>query len=111
MNQQLTSADGDNEQTISTQYRVMKTKMNKKEHATGGELDRQLDQVFLTSSNRMGPWQSTPEEKETKKIEETNLNLGLVNVNGETFYFKRVKRSYFFLHQIPDQKMQKEKAE
>ena len=32
-------------------------------------------QVFLTSSNRMGPQQSTRGEKETSKIEERNVNV------------------------------------
>ena len=41
----------------------------------------------------MGPRQSAPEQKETNKIEETNLGLGLVNVNEETFNFKTVTRT------------------
>ena len=41
----------------------------------------------------MGPRQSTPAEKETYKVEETNVNLGLVNVNEETFNLKRVTRT------------------
>ena len=49
-------------------------------------------QVFLTSSNRMGPWQSVSEEKEINKIEEINVNLRLVNVNEDTFNFKSVTR-------------------
>ena len=41
----------------------------------------------------MGPRQSTPAEKETYKVEETNANLGLFNVNEETFNLKRVTRT------------------
>ena len=41
----------------------------------------------------MGPRQSAPEQKETNKIEEKNLGLGLVNVNEETFNFKTVTRT------------------
>ena len=68
----------------------------------------------------MGPRLSleAPEQKETNKIQETNLNLGLVNANEEPFSFKRVNRIeigvsiiILILYQILGQKMQKEMTE
>ena len=49
--------------------------------------------VKVKTSLRMGPRQSAPEQKETNKIKEKTLNPGLVNVNEETFNFKRVTRT------------------
>ena len=48
--------------------------------------------VKVKTSLRMGPRQSAPEQKERNNIEETNLNLGLVKINEETFNFERVTR-------------------